>query len=321
MAWCNAQFAVFNDKIKLDATRRVRIDSAVAAFAAFCGSDDELSVAAADAPFLQGSVATNTAIRPLVGDEYDVDVIYPFRFSVFNPGTTPGQIVNWFMSRLRTSEFYKKNLIAKDRCARINYAGDFHVDIIPSTQEVANVQPFAVPARDLGNWVPNHPIGFANWVSSIDTKGGGVDADGVGYFIRSVRMMKRWRDKFMPTNGPSSMLLVTFLGNHDPSGGPYNPPITPSLFPEYQQPAAYLYDLLRLTHSCLLNSENRKEPFLNPVLKNEDLGRGWPQQHLNEFLEKLAACIENLGAAINEQDEATAIARYRAALGDSFPST
>jgi hypothetical protein len=320
VTWCNTQFSAFNDKIKLDATRRGRIDSAISAFTDFCRSDKELSIAADGAPFLQGSVGTNTAIKPLGGDEFDVDVIFPFKLSVFKAGITPNEIVNWFLSRLRTSEFYKKNLIPKDRCARINYAGDFHVDIIPSTRQIQAVQPYAVPARDLGGWIPNNPMEFANWVRAIDGKGGGVDADGVGYFVRSIRIMKRWRDEFLGDAGPSSMLLVTFLGNHEPTRT-YSPPIDNPLFAEYKQQAAYLYDMLRLTHSCLLGSAGRDVPFLNPVILTEDLGRGWQNKHLGAFLEELADCIEQLRLAIYEKSEAASMAYYRAAFGSSFPAS
>ena len=56
--WCDSQFSAFNDLLKLDATRRGRIDSAVVAFSGFCDSDPQLNAASAGRPFLQGSVAT-----------------------------------------------------------------------------------------------------------------------------------------------------------------------------------------------------------------------------------------------------------------------
>jgi hypothetical protein len=318
--WCDEQFSAFDQLISLDKTRRARIESAISAFAKFIASDEQLLAASSGAPFLQGSVATRTAIRPLVGDEFDVDVIYPFRLSVFSAGSTPNQIVQWFLSRLKQNAFYKANLVAKKRCARIQYAGDFHVDIIPSTRELNSNQPYAVPARDLAAWKTNDPIGFANWVHFRDRRGGGIDGDGVGFFVRSIRVMKRWRDEFLSAQAaPSSMLLVTFLGNHDPAGGPYNPPIQGPLFPEHKNQAAYLYDLLRLTHSCLVGSTGRPEPFRNPVIPDEDLANGWQHTHLQTFLEKLDTCIEQLGAGIASDNGATSIEHYRRAFGDAFP--
>lgn len=312
--WCDQQFLAFDAKINLDDTRRGRIESALTAFAEFCNSDQELHAAAAGAPFLQGSVATMTAVRPLVGDEFDVDVVYPFLYSAFSNGITPGATIEWFLSRLRQNAFYRDNLIPKDRCARIDYAGDFHVDIIPSTHELHAYQPYAVPSRDLNSWVVSDPIGFANWVRERDRSSG-------GYFVRAVRIMKRWRDEFFETDeAPSSMLITTFLGNHEPARGPYEPPLQDPLFPQYKHQAAYIYDLLRLTHSCLLGSEHRDLPFLNPVIPTEDLSRGWREEHLDTFLGRLQQCIGYLEAAIFANTEVASIENYRYAFGDTFPS-
>jgi hypothetical protein len=195
MTWCETQFTNFNEKLKLDSTRRQRIVGAVARFQQFCQTDEELSAASAGEVFLQGSVATGAVIKPLADDEFDVDAVYPFDLNVFQGGITPAQLIQWFISRLQSSEFYKNNLLPRDRCARIDYAGDFHIDIIPATSSIAATQPYAVPAKDLGSWVVNDPIGYANWVKAIDRNAVGVDQDGVSRFVRSCRMMKRWRDE------------------------------------------------------------------------------------------------------------------------------
>jgi hypothetical protein len=159
--WCDAHFAAFNQRLMLDNTRMGRIGSELRHFTDFCSGDAEMSVALGGEPFLQGSVATRTAIRPLSSDEYDVDVVYPFRLSAFPvEHQYPRSIVAWFIGRLQNDGFYVNRLTPKDRCARIDYAGDFHVDIIPSTQEVLRHQPYAVPTRDQREWTINNPLLF-----------------------------------------------------------------------------------------------------------------------------------------------------------------
>jgi hypothetical protein len=145
MTWCESQVARFNSDIKLDSERKKRIDGAIDRFQNFCTSDEQLKIATSGSAFLQGSVATGTVIRPLGDGEFDVDVVYPFNFHDFDSSATPDQIISWFVSRLQQSEFYKNRLIPRDRCARIDYAGDFHVDIIPATQSIPQTQPYAVP--------------------------------------------------------------------------------------------------------------------------------------------------------------------------------
>jgi hypothetical protein len=318
--WCSAQFATFNERIKLDLTRRNRIDSAISAFVSFCREDEQLSVAMSENPFLQGSVHTKTAIKPLTGDEFDVDVIYPFSLWKFqNAPPSPKGIIDWFISRLKNRQFYAERLIPKNRCARINYAGDFHLDIIPSTREVAEHQPYAVPARDLGSWITNDPRGFAEWVQTRDVRSGGIDTNGDGRFVRCIRMMKRWRDQFFgEQSAVSSILLVTILGKHDPTVKTYSPPLQNSLFPQYQTDAAYLYDMLCLTYSCL-QGRIHQSTFHHPTIQDEDLARGWDETYLRLFLERLQKCIDHIQKGIYAQTDAESLLHYGNAFGSTFP--
>jgi hypothetical protein len=318
--WCDKQFVAFNAKLKLDPTRQGRIDSAVSKFSAFCHGDaGQLAVAMSESPFLQGSVSMKTAIKPLTGDEFDVDLVYPFALGVFKPeAQRPLPIFNWFVSRLQQDAFYKENLTRKDRCVRINYAGDFHVDIIPSTPDVVAHPPYAVPARDLSDWITNDPKGFVGWVAKKDAASGMPDLDNVGVFVRSVRYMKRWRDHtFGEASAVSSILLTTVLGNHEASVQTYSPPLTDPLYPTYRHDAAYLFDLLRLTWSCL----ERPSPkaFMHPTIPGEDLARGWDDNYLTLFRNRLQTCIERLGKGISADNIGDAVRHFKEALGPSFP--
>lgn len=317
--WCEKQFAAFNDLLKLDATRQGRIESAVDRFAAFTKSDEQLKLALASDPFLQGSVPTRTAIRPLTSDEFDVDVVFPLKLSVFKPEHQgPGPIFEWFVKRLQTSEFYRKNMEKKNRCVRIHYAGDFHVDLIPSTRELAQLQPYAVPARDLKEWITNDPIGFTEWFNMVDARSGVVDNSGDGVFRRCIRYMKRWRDKFGEATFAPSVLLVTALGKHEASDpNRYNPPLTSPLYPTYKTDAAYLHDLLRTTVSCI--GQSNHNAFFHPTILGEDLAAEWSLADLKLFTERLTACTNNVGNGITATTESAAIESYRKAFGETFP--
>ena len=317
--WCEAQFAEFNERIKLDSTRRGRIDSAISEFITFCQKDEQLSLARSEQPFLQGSVLTKTVIKPLANDEFDVDVIYPFSLNRFGtPRPSPQAIIKWFIDRLKKKKFYADRLISKSRCARIDYAGDFHLDIIPSTTDVEEHQPYAVPARDLAVWTTNDPRGFAQWVQQCDERGGGFNSDGDGRFVRGVRLMKSWRDQFFgEKSAVSSILLVTMLGKHEPTGI-YNPPLQNPIYPQYPYDAAYLYDMLRITHSCIVNPPHNA--FKHPTITDEDLARGWDTDYLSLFLKRLTTCINELKNGIYAETEEKAIEHYRLAFGDTFPA-
>ena len=89
MNWRETQVAQFNEKIKLDSVHVDRVIDATKRFKEFCEKDAELKAGIAENVFLQGSVATKTVIRPLAGDEFDVDAVYPFNLRAFRENPTP----------------------------------------------------------------------------------------------------------------------------------------------------------------------------------------------------------------------------------------
>ena len=304
----------------LDETRRGRIESAYATFVEFCKTDSQLATALAGEPFFQGSFSYQTIIRPTQQIEFDVDIIYPFSLEAFGyPKPGPREILNWFVGRLRERKDYADKLIQKPRCARLNYAGDFHLDIIPSTRQLRDHQPYAVPTRDLGAWITNDPVGVAHWVKQLDDRSGQADTDNENRFRRSVRMLKRWRDvSFKSHEAPSSILLLTMLGKHEASAKNYNPPMQDPLFPKYSFDAAYIYDMVRLTRSCIVLRGDQS--FLHPTITNENLAAGWQEGNLNTFIKGLDELIASLQRAIWSETEAESIRFYRGAFGDSFPA-
>ena len=71
---------------------------------------------------------------------------------------------------LRDHGTYEKMLEPKKRCWRLNYAGDFHMDITPSTiDEIHFGEGEMVPDRELSRWKESNPIGYADWVEAIDS--------------------------------------------------------------------------------------------------------------------------------------------------------
>ena len=56
------------------------------------------------------------------------------------------------------------DLVVKDRCCRIDYAGEFHMDIIPACPEVG-VEPnrILIPDRRLEQMLPSCPKLYAAW--------------------------------------------------------------------------------------------------------------------------------------------------------------
>lgn len=109
----------------------------------------------------QGSIALGTAIKPLAANEFDVDLVCHLP-SVGH--TSSAQAVKALVgARLKENATYKGMLEEKQRCWRINYANEFHLDITPSIMNPRCQQDGElVPDKTLAQWKPTNPKGYIN---------------------------------------------------------------------------------------------------------------------------------------------------------------
>lgn len=109
----------------------------------------------------QGSIALGTAIKPLAANEFDVDLVCHLP-SVGH--TSSAQAVKALVgARLKEHATYKGMLEEKQRCWRINYANEFHLDITPSILNPRCQQDGElVPDKTLAQWKPTNPKGYIN---------------------------------------------------------------------------------------------------------------------------------------------------------------
>lgn len=121
------------------------------------GSSDPL-LASLDV-YLHGSGALGTSIKPIGRDEFDVDLIS--FLSGLGEDIAPGRIKAAVGARLREHAYYASILEEKKRCWRLNYAGEFHLDISPT---IANPRCYnggeLVPDRKLWTWHPTNPRAY-----------------------------------------------------------------------------------------------------------------------------------------------------------------
>lgn len=109
----------------------------------------------------QGSIALCTAIKPLAANEFDVDLVCHLP-SVGH--TSSARAVKQLVgARLKEHATYKGMLEEKQRCWRINYANEFHLDITPSILNPRCQQDGElVPDKSLAEWKPTNPKGYIN---------------------------------------------------------------------------------------------------------------------------------------------------------------
>lgn len=127
-------------------------------------SAPQSSLAASDPDiYPQGSMALRTTVRPLSYEEYDLDIVV----HVTRSADGPQGLYEAVYRRLKGHGEYAKKLERKNRCLRLNYAGDFHLDILPARSDlVRRGTCIEVPDRELACWKASNPLGYRSWFES-----------------------------------------------------------------------------------------------------------------------------------------------------------
>lgn len=124
--------------------------------------------------YLQGSVNLRTSVKPYDSNEYDIDLVLHIPHLEYY--RSPELVKEKIGKALFDNDSYEDKIEELNRGWRINYAGDFHLDITPAIPDNAcdNACPgykqFAefVPDSKLLEWKPSNPRGYFEWFHEID---------------------------------------------------------------------------------------------------------------------------------------------------------
>ena len=162
----------------------------------------------------QGSAALGTTIRPLTHAEFDIDLVA--HFPGLHLDALPQRVKAAIGLRLREHAVYARMLEEKPRCWRLNYAGEFHMDLTPSIPNPGcGNGGELVPDKPQNAWKASNPRGYQEWFQKIAalappvrTPAGFTEAlraqiEAIpaqtplkGALRRTVQLLKRHRDEF-----------------------------------------------------------------------------------------------------------------------------
>lgn len=294
-------FDRFIGSLALDQTRVSRIESALRHLAELVENDAQMR---RYRPRLmrQGSYATGLAIRPArTTDEYDVDVVLEVNLGW---AVTPTTALDWLESRIREDGVFRSRLVSHPRCVRIDYASDFHLDVVPGRRRRTASGVFQgridAPDRTRG-WHPSCPSGFTLWCAKQNRRTGGD-------FARMVWLLKRWRDiQASDRRRIRSIVFTTLVGRCVPSWAPTGDSTRPDADVLFQT-------LVRLNR--YLASRERVPRVPNPSLPGENLARTWSQTSFERFRGEVREALEDSGFA----RAASHPQAWRAVFGSEFPT-
>lgn len=122
-------------------------------------ADSEKPILGSASIYPQGSISIQTTVKPLAGEEYDVDLVC--LVPEFTQEMKPAALKQLIGDRLRENARYREILIPKRRCWRLNYANEFHMDITPSILNPdCQQEGELVPDKETGEWKASNPSGY-----------------------------------------------------------------------------------------------------------------------------------------------------------------
>ena len=215
--------------MELTDTQRVLAEGRYRTIGEWLGSKDSSLEKYNPTIYAQGSLRLDTTVKPLKYEEFDLDLVC--ELNNFSGSAGPVETLNLIESRLRQHETYRSMVERKNRCIRLNYSNEFHMDIMPAYPDPSKHEGcLLVPDREENDWKPSCPKGYAEWFDSRCNDRRFIEAraklepfpehdDAVEKppLKRIVQLMKRYRDiAFQNESGdaPISVVLTTLAGYH-----------------------------------------------------------------------------------------------------------
>lgn len=257
--------------------------------------------------WIQGSYKFGTLIKPLSkGEQYDVDLGVYFSWSK-TEGATPGpvQLKSWAQTALEEyldecAEAKSVDTPPKERCARIVYAEQFHIDV-PAYHFDADTDERRL-ATESNGWEDSDPKKVYVWFKEK------VENPERDQLRRLIRYFKAWSviafDE-SPAARASSILLTVVASDAYVSGGVGDSNLDDE-------------DAFCLVAETMLKRLQDDSRVPNPVNEDENLNR-IPADEFEKFLEKLQNLVDVGERAAQCEDVAGAALAWADAFSYVFP--
>ena len=244
----------------------------------------------------QGSYALGTLIKPVDdNDEYDADIQI-----VMNPNSQweAKDYVLAINRALAGNKTYADKLRLKTRCVTVDYAGAFHLDVVP---RVTIKGKHSVCNRIDNKFEETDGNGYRDWFNERNHITG-------RNLKRVVRLLKHLRDHKNSFTA-KSILLTTLAGNT----------IRPA--DEGTEAVSTVADTLETVLSRM-NDYLQRHPNMpeikNPVLPTENFNRHWDHRRYANFRDRIQSYAATAKRAKAEPSAEKAIKAWQELFGDSL---
>ena len=243
----------------------------------------------------QGSYALGTIIKPVKGRGYDADILLLMHH---RPGKEPKDYIKDVYKRLKGDKEYNDKVHMGTRCAYIEYAGDFHMDIVPCITK--GKQRLIFNGRENKTEVTDG-IGYRDWLNQKN----GITNGHLREVTQLLKYLRDHKNNFVV----KSILLTTLVGRHvhDNEVGSK----------AYRDTPTALKTISNRINSFLQSNE-QMPTIRNPALRSEKFTRRWGQKDYNQFRKMFNIYNDKINLAFDAADSDESIAKWQKLFGRSF---
>ena len=289
----NQEFGQFlKDEVELNKSRLDRLETAVGGVNGYLKDN----LPGYQTMERQGSYALDTLVKPVDdNDEYDADVQIVMNP---NPRWEPKDYVLAINRTLGNNQTYADKRRLKTRCVTVDYAGDFHLDVVP---RVTITGRHYVCNRHENEFEETDGNGYREWFNGKNRITG-------GNLKKVVKLLKYLRDHKNSFTA-KSILLTTLAGYMIRESDKGTAAVSTV--------ADTLETVLSRMNDYLQQHPNMPE-IKNPVLPTENFNRHWDQRRYANFRNRVQSYAQTVRQAKTEPSAEKAIKLWQELFGDSF---
>jgi hypothetical protein len=289
--------AFLENTVNIDATRLGNLDSRVDTIYDVIRDDAALGDRVTG-KVPHGSWAHRTIIRPVDGDEFDADFLVCVAHEP-DWDTRPARYVEALHDVFDTDRYRDKRTL-KNRCVRIQYAGECHVDIVPLVDHPVHGQCIVMRTADSGRgeWERTNPAGFTSWLQERDDRTN-------GRLRRVLRLLKYMRDSRGVLDARS--VLITLLAGEAVTNSRERYGDMQSAF------VAVLEDL-----DIYMSALPTMPPLVDPSRLEVNFRHRWTEAKYQTFKTDVAKALATAHAAAKAPDSMSARVEWQRLFGDGF---
>jgi hypothetical protein len=285
------------EEVNLNQSRLDRLGDRVASIEGYLRNHSSFSSSYVEL-IPQGSYAHRTIIKPAKQNKgFDADVL--LHLSPV-PGWTAEDYVENLYSAFRDSGTYKDMVGRKTRCVMVDYADDFHIDVVPFLSRADGMY---VTNRHEDDYERTNPEGFTEWFEGRDQLAG-------GNLIPVMRLLKFVRDT------KQNFKVKSFVFNTLVGGQVEMVDLVKDADCFADVPTTLHTVVSKLDDYLQLNETMPAIPDPSNFL--DDLSKRWNQDEYANFRNKFHLYAGKIKEGFAEKDKDASVRKWREVFGEDF---